>query len=147
MRGRVIWRAEVRSSEDGVEEEEGDEEENREVDEREEEEEEEEGGESGYPRYARYSRVCLWLRRVVILDTVNRRKSQDFQKDRSRGIYLHCASHPCSVTLPFSSTSVVSGKRWLSHGFPGEVLNSCSSSSWFRAPSLSYVPVSDPKAR
>lgn len=49
--------------------------------------------------------------------------------------HLHCANHPCSVTAPASSESVVSGNFCVAHGFPGEVLSKSLSSSGFKAPS------------
>src|SRR5262245_60757551 len=63
---------------------------------------------------------------------------------RTQKMYLHCANHPCSVTAPLSSDSVVSdsvvsGNLWFTHGFPGEVLNTSSNSEALRAPSWSCM--------
>src|ERR1700733_10085917 len=40
--------------------------------------------------------------------------------------YLHWANHPCRVTAPVSSASVVSGNFCDAHGFAGDVLNNSS---------------------
>lgn len=59
------------------------------------------------------------------------------------GTYLHCANHPCSVTAPLSSATVLSGNLYfVVQGLPGEVLKSSSSSEGLSAPSWSLSKVS-----